>query len=97
MHPTGHRLPGLVVDHCCADPVPASVQQFQAHAWQLNDLLLFDLPPTRRPKYVAALRHRDGRRRERRDLDRGGAALLIERLAPASQGIDQELVERLPG
>src|SRR5713226_12999 len=92
VYPAGYGLPGLVVDHRRADPVPAGVQQFQAHAWQLHDLLLFDLPPPRRPKHVAALRHRDRRRRERRDLGGSGAALRILRLAPASQGIDQELV-----
>ena len=97
MHATGYGLPGLVVDHRRADPVPACVQQFQAHTWQLHDLLLFDLPPARRPEHLATLRHRDRRRGERRDLDRGGAALLVEFLAPAGQGIGQELARATAG
>src|SRR5258708_11879451 len=89
VHPAGHGLPGLVVDHRRADPVPTSIQQFQAHAWQFHDLLLFDLPPPRRPKHVATLRHRDRRRGERPDLGGSGATLPILRLAPPTHRTHQ--------
>src|SRR5260370_31108280 len=87
VYPAVYWLSSLVVNHRRADPVPACAQQFQAHPWQLYDLLLFDLPPACRPEHVVALRHRDRRRGERRDLDRGGASLPIELLPPASQAI----------